>query len=109
MKHIKLFENFKVGSTQEIKFHKYTGHIVKQEYNNGRVALEMVGTGKHEGEPILVATINVPNEKLAKDEVIIKNYSENQGILDVLVMARIISAPIRETENEGFPICKLLI
>jgi hypothetical protein len=104
-------EAVRVGHGPEIKFGKYTGHIIKHKYGNGRVALEMIGSAgsKYEGEPIVVASVNIPHEKLAADEVVIKNYSENEGILDVLVKAKIISAPIRETEKEGFPICKLLI
>jgi len=125
MKHIKLFENFlneaahnvpesyvRIGP--EIKFETdeatYTGAIFKTQYGNGRTALEMVGTkGEFKGESILVASVNIPEEKIEKDEVIIKNYSENEGILDVLINAKIISKPIRSASVRGAFICKLLI
>jgi len=132
MKHIKLFENFNEGKakanptadenfkpigpeiTYKNEFNETTfiGQIYKEKYQNDRIALEMIGTkGKYKGETILVATINVPSEKIADDEVIIKNYSENEGILDVLIDAKIISKPIRQvsTGHVSAPVCKLLI
>lgn len=125
MRHIKLFENFlneaahnvpesyvRIGP--EIKFKTdaatYTGVIMKTQYGNGRTALEMVGSkGKFKGESILVASVNIPEERIEKDEVIIKNYSENEGILDVLVDAKIISKPIRNGSVGGTFVCKMLM
>ena len=59
----------------------------------------------------MVASVNIPEEKIGKDEIIIKNYSENEGILDILIKANIISKPIRmvETGYVEVPVCKLLI
>jgi hypothetical protein len=47
---------------------------------------------------------------LESNEVAIKNYSENQGVLEVLIAANIISEPVRFIAS-GFieaPICKLI-
>jgi hypothetical protein len=123
MKNVKLFEDFlnegnnkvsekhvsELKNAPVVKFKRWTGVIDKGEYGNGRVALSLVNPKN--GEYIAVASVNVPEEKLAKDEVIIKNYSENQGILDVLVAAGIVSKPIR-TVDVGMttaPVCKILI
>ena len=79
-----------------------------EEYQNGRIAIELIE--KDTGEPYTTATINMPNVPLAKDEVIIKNYSENEGVLDALVKAGVVSKPIR-TVPAGFAtadVCKLL-
>lgn len=43
-----------------------------------------------EGMPIATATINVPNLQLPADYVVIKNYSENEGILEALIAAEIV-------------------
>jgi len=52
----------------------------------------------------------LPDEVLCIDEVILKNYSENQGVLDALVIAGVVSAVVRYAQdNRMFPICKLLI
>jgi hypothetical protein len=59
-----------------------------------------------DSEVILVATVNVPSEPIQPKEVIIKDYSENEGILLVLYNAGIIDQPHRTTE-QGFPVCML--
>jgi hypothetical protein len=78
------------------------------KYSNGRQAIELICEN---GEPMCMATVNVPALALAKDEVIIKNYSENEGILEVLISAGIVKET-GETVKMGFvecPIVKLLI
>lgn len=61
--------------------------------------------------PIAIATVNMPNVLLMDKEIIIKNWSENEGILDALVEANIISEPTR-IAHTGFvdaDICNLLV
>lgn len=93
----------------DIKFKKWDCRLEKGVYNNGRIALELVNVKND--EPVLVATVNVPEVDIEKDEVVIKNYSENEGILEVMVKAKIISEPIRfiTTGHTSSPICKLLL
>lgn len=43
--------------------------------------------------PFATATVNVEHADLAEDEVIIKNYSENEGILPILIKEGIIAKP----------------
>jgi hypothetical protein len=62
-----------------------------------------------DGEQVAVATICIPEENLESNEVIIKNYSENEGMLHTLILAKIISVPVRYTKIQRFPICKLLL
>lgn len=92
-----------------IKFLGFKCRLEKGQYPNGRIALELVEIGTE--EPVLVATINMVNEYLLEDELIIKNYSENEGVLDVLINAQVISEPIRfvYTGWTTSPVCKLLI
>lgn len=60
---------------------------------------------------IAVATVNIPKIKLNLDEVAIKDYSENEGMLKALVMANIVHMPHKFIKNKftEFPICKLRI
>lgn len=51
-------------------------------YANGRTAIEFYGQS---GSPLCRATINMPGEKLADDEVVLKNYSENEGLLECMI------------------------
>lgn len=74
-------------------------------YSQGRVALVL---GSDEG-PVATATVNVTNEPLADDEVCIKDYSENEGMVAALVEAGVVEAPHREVAT-GFvkvPVCRL--
>lgn len=56
-------------------------------YSNNRLALQLYGTN---GEPWAMLTINVPETKLEPNEIIIKNYSENEGCYDELIRLGII-------------------
>jgi hypothetical protein len=97
----------------EKKILNYKGYdckLVKREYQEGgspALCLEDPITG----EPIAVATINVPELELPKDVVVIKDYSENEGMLDFLIQNKIVEEPM-EYIPLGFilaPICKLLV
>jgi|APSaa5957512576_1039674.scaffolds.fasta_scaffold12820_6 hypothetical protein len=88
-----------------VKFKQWNCEVEFGEYSNGRIAIELV-----DPEPIAVATVNLPDVVLKDDEVIIKDYSENEGVLDALVEAGYVSKPI-DWVRTGFvtcPICKLL-
>lgn len=96
-----------------IRFKDWQCDIVKNKYFNGRTAISLVssidGDDVCKGEPIATATVNIPDVALSPDEVIIKNYSENEGVLDVLLKAGIVELSGR-TIKSGFvtmPICIL--
>ncbi len=78
-------------------------------YRNERPAIIL--TDAEDGSGVAYASVNVPNVELDHGEVAIKNYSENEGILNVLVQADIISEPIRKERISPFievEICKIL-
>jgi len=94
----------------EENFHKWIPNILT--YPNKRYAIGYCSIAE-EGYPEFecAATVNIPDEPLEDDEVIIKDYSENEGIYNMMVAAGHISPAIRYV-NTGFvtcPICKLLI
>jgi hypothetical protein len=89
----------------KIKFKGFICNLEKYEYTNGRIALYL--TDVKTGEDVIVPTVNVPEEYINDNEVIIKNYSENEGVLDVLINYKIISKPI-SFSKQGLPICKFL-
>jgi len=78
----------------------YTDEVIELEveramYDNGQNAILLY----FEGEPYMTATVrvNVPGEAYypidEETDVVIKNYSENQGILEALVEGGIIEKP----------------
>ena len=74
-----------------------------------RIAIVLIDD-EYPEEVYAIATVNIPEESIAKDEVIIKNYSENEGMLDSLAIAGIITFPSRYIKT-GFvecPVCKLI-
>ena len=92
-----------------VQFRRWNCTVHKSTYGNDRTALVLNDT--KDGERVLVATINVPDEFLFPGEVIIKDYSENHGIYQVLLDAGIISEELRRVDT-GFvygKVCKLLI
>lgn len=84
------------------KFVKWQGkecRILFGEYANGRIAIMLENIKPRQRS--LVATVNIPDEPLQENEVIIKDYSENQGILEVLQYANIIG-PVKRGISTGY-------
>ena len=78
-------------------------------YRNERPAIIL--TDAEDGSGVAYATINLPKVELDRNEVVIKDYSENEGMLNVLVEAGVISEPIRSVPVSMFvkaPVCNLL-
>jgi len=62
------------------KYSNYTAYISKAQYINGRLALSFHDAT--DGMKILIATVNLPDVDLREGEVIIKDYSENEGLFN---------------------------
>jgi hypothetical protein len=92
-----------------IQFKEWTCHIVFGEYQFGKnVSMQLVDV--RDGLPVATATVN-PEIALDKDLVCIKDYSENEGMLNTLKEAGIVSEPIDYIQM-GFvrvPVCRLLV
>lgn len=71
---------YKTIHDESIQFNQYKVSIEKGQYPNGRFALMLIDATT--GEELFVATVNIPDIILQPDEIIIKNWSENQGILE---------------------------
>ena len=75
------------------------------EYVNGQISIRAF----QDGEPYITITCALPCS-LDDGEVAIKNYSENEGVLDDLIRDGIVDMPHRKIRS-GFveiPICTLL-
>lgn len=81
--------------------------VQRVRHENGRPALRLVDA--EDGSPVATATVNVPNATLARNQVLIKSYAENEGLLEALVAAGVVK-PTGETVRSGFvdmPVCEL--
>jgi hypothetical protein len=77
------------------------------KYGNGNPALEIKSAY---GETLVRASVNPP-EILPEGYICIKDWSENEGILDVLLDEGIISHPVRWIPSGyvNIPVCKILV
>ena len=79
------------------------------KYANGQTAIKLWDMS--DGFPFATATVCVEDDLLKEDEVAIKDYSENEGLLDALIEAEVVEPPHAFIQS-GFvkiPICKLKI
>tara|TARA_R110000868_G_scaffold317424_1_gene578248 strand:- start:70 stop:384 length:315 start_codon:yes stop_codon:yes gene_type:complete len=73
--------------------------VVMSKYANGQNSIQLIDD---EGDPYMTASAaydsgalaEIYNIKLEHDSVIIKNYSENEGILETLIEAEIIEPEV---------------
>jgi hypothetical protein len=86
----------------------YKLSVSLSEYSNGQNAILLYDTA--DGFPYATASVSLPNYEMDSDEVAIKNYSENEGILESLITAGIISKPhlIITSGHVNIPICKII-
>jgi hypothetical protein len=84
---------------------EYNVDIRRKRYSNGRLALEIIDV--EDGCPVMMATVNIPEANLKPDEVIIKNYSENEGVLEFLIENGIVSEPVRHISS-GWVTCPIV-
>ena len=93
----------------KVNFMGFDCVVQKTNYgNNGRTALQLFDLT--DGAPVATATVNIPDVELGENEVLIKNYSENEGMLEALEKGGIVSRT-GESISNGFvtiPIAKLL-
>ena len=78
-------------------------------YANGRTAMRLY---MDDGTPYATATTNLPDENIEEDEVIIKNWEENRGVLDALQAAEVVSECVRIIAVNKYVdahVCRLLI
>lgn len=78
------------------------------KYQNGQTAIKLIDN--QDGMPFATATLCVEDALLKEDEVAIKDYSENVGILQTLIDAEIVEEPHAFIQSNfvKIPICKLV-
>ena len=93
-----------------VRLHDVYCRILMQRYELGnRIRLQLIAID--DKLPYACATVNVPGVELAADEILIKDWSENQGVLAALIRAGVIedtgrTVPAGRTEAN---VAKLLI
>lgn len=87
--------------------HAWNAKLIKRAYSNGNVAIQAVSP--EDGETIAILSVNT-GDKVDKDHVAIKDYSENQGALESLKKAGVVGEPeyFLKSGWVTIPVCKLL-
>jgi len=99
----------------ERNFHKWKPVISRYRDNNRLAVVYMPSDEEIEesADPSAeaIATINLPDVPLLDDEVIIKDYSENEGIYAAMLKAGHIGPELRTVTSGHIiaPVCKLLL
>jgi hypothetical protein len=86
---------------------EYEIDIKMSKYINGQHRMDFID--KEDGFSVLVASVAI-EENISPDEIAIKDYSENEGVLKFLMEKGIVSSPLKYF-NSGFvriPLCKLM-
>ena len=95
---------------KKVKYKDWNCNLLKSYYINGnRVALYLVAG--EDGEPVSTCTVNLPDEPLDEGEVFIKDYSENEGMVEFLEKEGVVK-PTGRMVQSGYvliPVCKLLV
>lgn len=98
--------------------HGGAGEIRTARYGNQRIALVVLDDGSRTARTGQISggfklTVNLPDEALDDDEVAIKDYSENEGVLAALIGVKVVAPPHRFVPSINghvqFPICRLLV
>lgn len=77
---------------KEMKFKSYDCVVKKTKYmNNGNLALMLLN--KENGEMVALITVN-GNDKFPPDTALVKDYSENEGMLEAITEAGLVEEVI---------------
>jgi len=77
----------------------YSVTVKLSKYANGRTSIQILDA--IDGQPYATASVNIDHVLLADNEVLIKDYSENEGMLDFLIKNNIVT-PTPNGVQSGF-------
>jgi hypothetical protein len=89
----------------KVKFKQWDCKLKLMHYGNLRPAFLLVDA--EDGSPIAKGTVNVPEEPMGPDEVIIKDYAENEGMSAALIDAGIIEPAPKRVIPVGRTTCPI--
>ena len=92
------------------KYGEYDVELKWERYAiNDRPCMKFID--KKDGEVIVISTVNLPHVRLDANQVLIKDYSENEGILQALIDLKIVEDTGIKV-SAGYvevSVCKLLV
>lgn len=99
----------KTQLNKQVLFKKWLCDIKIGKYaENRRKSIRLIDSIT--GEPVATASVNIPHVELKENEVAIKNYSENEGVLEALIKAGVVKEPgwFLTSGLVELPICEII-
>lgn len=101
-------------TTKTYIFQEWTCFITKTKYPNGNIKLKLIDT--EDGQTVCTLTTNFTDIELTQEEIetciFVKDYAENEGVLQFLLDNDLIEKDIIRTYTVGYvmvPLVKVLI
>lgn len=93
-----------------VHFGGYLCNVVKGQYANRATAIQLADA--IDDSPVTTASVNIPgiSENLPENEMVLKSYSENEGMLEALVDAGIVEDTGRRVHSRyvEMPVVRLV-
>ena len=93
----------------KVRFKEWDCFVVFEKYSTGNHAIQLIDAD--DGTPVATASVNVPELDLEPNEVVIKDYSENEGVYEALLQAGIVvktKKAIQLSQHVIAPIAKIV-
>lgn len=87
----------------KVRFKEWDCNAVPCYYENGRTAIMLLDV--EDNGPVAKATVNVPEVELKDDQIIIKDYSENEGMTEALIAGGIVQPEEDDMVPVGYCVC----
>lgn len=75
-----------------VQFLDFTCEVQRAKYGSGQNSLRLIDV--EDGQPVATASVCLEDQPQQENQVFIKNYSENAGIMEALMLQGVISGPV---------------
>lgn len=83
----------------------YQVHLTVEKYRNGQTSLQLIDA--NDETPVATASVSIPGVDLDENEIVVKDYSENEGMLDFLLENNIVEMRSEYLEV-GYNVCPVV-
>jgi hypothetical protein len=90
---------------KKFPYRNWEVYLSWNRYTNKRLRLTLLDA--EDGCHVAIATVNIPEEDLAPNEIIVNNYSENEGMLEFLQKNDIVGS-VKRFASQGYVSCPVV-
>ena len=91
----------------KMRYREWDCILQKGRYIDNSIAILLVDA--HDGEPITKATVAIDGANLRENQITVKDYSENEGMLDALIGIGLVTGVERRVQSGwvSVPVCNI--